>query len=154
MVGKREQTEILNFFPVLTCLSAGLRSLRHFWNIPPKLGLLNFHDLTSSWLVFWHLYLITSRHQLPKGYVVPCPSYWGETSASACCAHGHKVSNPRFFLVIFNYHKCLDLAIWRLSALFIYSFNLLWATLLSHTHTHTHIYIFKNIYICVCVCGS
>ena len=46
-----------------------------------------------------------------------------------------KISDLRFSLVIFNYQVCIGLAIRRLSSLFIYLFNFLWAVQVCYIYT-------------------
>ena len=125
MVGKREQTQSVNFFMVLTGLSTGPRSLIPTWERPSKLGIVNSCVLTSSWLGFyWCLYLITSRRQLPKRtLIVPVVVVGGrDTRFPSLSRMRTRISDIQFFLVIFEDNNSLSLAVRRLLYLIIYSF--------------------------------
>ena len=131
MVGKREQTQTLNFFLVLTCLSVWARS------VPSpacriNLGLSNICLPTSSWLVFnWPIHLPVSRGRLSKDTSHPLTSachVGSRNIVSSRTAYAHKISDLQVSLVILNYNECLCLVIrWLLSDSSIYSINLRWA---------------------------
>ena len=127
MVGKREQTQTLDFFLILTCLSAGSHSQTSPLERIPKI---RARKLSSPY-IFVAGALLTSYYNSPSTAerirVVPSlplvVSARG-TSASACLAHSHTIFRPLLLSqVIFNYHECLGLPIrCLLSALFIHSF--------------------------------
>ena len=69
--------------------------------------------------------------------------------------------NSGFFVVIFYYHECFSLAIWRLSNLLIYLFiylfdiNFLWAVQLRYiSKTWVYIYIYMNECFLAVFCGN
>ena len=130
MLVKREQTQTLNFFRVITCLSVGSRSLTPPLKRPLLLKKIRARKLSSPYIFVagvLRLYLITFRRQLPKGH---------ESSphiCQSCQREGHRLPfSPRMCtqclkfqssLVIFNYHECLDLPIRKpLCALLVYLF--------------------------------
>ena len=134
LMGKYEQTQNLNFFPGLNMLVPWVTyMLRLPFGAPPKLGLVNMSPYISmagvqSYTFTLSRLAVNSQKAQIVSSLLPVVS-GTETSASTGSVHVHKISNPPgFFLVIFNYHKCFHPAIWRLSALFIYS-------LLSHSIT-------------------
>ena len=126
-MGKREQTQTLNFFLVLTCLSTGSNTPI---GISPKLGSYKL----SSLYIFKACFLLTSFPNrislltLSRTQVVPHfhQSSW-EQNHQLSLTHAHEISDLQFSLVNLNY-KCLGLFIWwLLSALFNYLFSFLWA---------------------------
>ena len=142
---KRWAETELEFFPGSNMLVHLVTyKLRFHFGVPQHLGLLNFHLLISSWL----LYLITSCRQLYKWHEsfpqfrLSCPRQKYTLPLALYLCTGS--SDLRFCLAIFNYHECLGLAIWILSALFIYLFisKLLWVVQLCYICINIFIYLY------------
>ena len=106
MVRKREMTQNLNFFLVLTYLS--------LWSAPKEMGFVNFRLLTSSCLVFNCLYPWCLAHDCQKTWVVPSlPSdVSGQKNRLPPIPH----MRTKNFQVVFKYQE------WYLNGMVLYLF--------------------------------
>ena len=120
---KDEQTQTLNFFLVLTCLSTGSRRLTAPFERPPtKLGHVNFNPLH---LRGWCLHLLASTPQRTLVVTSLLPVVSGAEILTSACACARNFEPP---ILLIHFQPCYSVT----TVCFIYLFYFPWADLIRY----------------------